>query len=145
MIVQSGSMEPAIHTGSLVVSKPMAEYAIDDVITYNDDSTNQTPTTHRVVEIKNDNGAVSYVTKGDANNDRDRKAVEQKNVLGKVLFSVPYLGYIVDFIKKPIGFILVVLIPALLIVSEEAKKIWLEIKKIKNKKKQEAKNNPDEA
>lgn len=145
MIVQSGSMEPAIHTGSLVVSKPAAEYAIDDIITFNDGSGKQAPTTHRIIEINNDNGAITYITKGDANNGRDRKGARPKNVIGKVLFSVPYLGYIVDFIKKPLGFFLVALIPALLIISEEAKKIWQEIKKIKKKRISDNKNNSNEA
>jgi signal peptidase I len=134
MIVQSGSMEPAIHTGSIVVVKAVDKYNIDDIITFGNKTTNQTPTTHRITEIKNDNGNILYTTKGDANNGVDRKEIMQKNIIGKVLFSVPYLGYIIDFVKKPLGFSLVVIIPGLLIVSDEVKKIWLEAKKIKKKK-----------
>ena len=140
MIVQSGSMEPAIHTGSIVISKPIDKYNINDIITFGNQASNQTPTTHRIVEIKNDNGNILYMTKGDANNAADRQEVMHKNVIGKVLFSVPYLGYIIDFVKKPLGFFLVVIIPALFVIGDEIKKIWLEAKKLRNKKKLEDKN-----
>ena len=135
MIVQSGSMEPAVHTGSVVVSRLVDEYVINDIITFGNKTSNQTPTTHRIIEIKNDNGNISYITKGDANNTSDRKEVLHRNVIGKILFSVPYFGYIIDFVKKPLGFFLVIVIPALLVVSDEVKKIWLEFKKIRKRKK----------
>lgn len=134
MIVQSGSMEPAIHTGSVVIAKPFDIYHVNDIITFGNKTTNQTPTTHRIVEVKNNNGNISYISKGDANNAVDRKEVLQRNVIGKVLFSVPYLGYAIDFVKKPLGFILVIIIPALFVIGDEVKKIWLEAKKIRNKK-----------
>lgn len=135
MIVQSGSMEPAIHTGSIVVSKPVGEYKVGDVITFGDNSRDQTPTTHRIVEIKNDNGSLSYVTKGDANNASDKNEVRSSNIIGKVWFSIPFVGYVIDFVKKPTGFILVVIVPALLVISDEIRKIWLEFRRLKNKKK----------
>lgn len=133
LIVQSGSMEPAIHTGSIVLVMPARDYRANDIITFSDSPNSQTPTTHRIVEIKNDNSQIAFVTKGDANNAADRKEVAPDKVIGKVRLSVPFAGYVIDFVKKPLGFILVIIIPALLVISDEIKKIWQEAKKIKIK------------
>ncbi|MCK4473702.1 signal peptidase I [Candidatus Parcubacteria bacterium] len=131
MIVQSGSMEPAIKMGSVVVVKPADNYKIGDVITFGEVSKTKTPTTHRVHDIKVNEGKPYYITKGDANNAPDQKEIAKKDIVGKVLFSIPYLGYGVDFAKKPIGFALIIIIPAMLVIGDEIKKIFREIKKKK--------------
>src|SRR4030042_5431631 len=120
LIVLSGSMEPKIHTGSVAAVKPVKEYKIGDVITFGENTKTKTPTTHRICEIKEDGGVKSYITKGDANNAPDQKPVSEKEILGKVLFSVPYLGYAVAAAQKPVGFLLIVIIPAVIIIYEEA-------------------------
>ena len=131
MIVQSGSMTPAIKMGSVVVDKPADNYKIGDVITFGEVSKTKTPTTHRVHDIKVNEGKPYYITKGDANNAPDQKEIAKKDIVGKVLFSIPYLGYGVDFAKKPIGFALIIIIPAMLVIGDEIKKIFREIKKKK--------------
>jgi signal peptidase len=135
LTVLSGSMEPAIHTGSIVVVKPATEYKIGDVITFGKISKIEIPTTHRIFDIKLQEGKPVYITKGDANNSPDMKEVLGSEVAGKVLFSVPYAGFAVDFAKKPFGFMIVIIVPALLIMYDEFKKIFVEIKKMRNKKK----------
>ena len=136
MIVQSGSMAPDIKMGSIVVAKPMAEYKIGDVITFGQVSRTKTPTTHRIHDIEISEGIALYITKGDANNAPDQRKVRGSEIIGKVLFDVPYLGYVVDFAQKPLGFVLVIIVPAAIIVYDEIRKIFKEAKKIKNKKKQ---------
>lgn len=136
LTVLSGSMEPAIHTGSVVVVAPAADYKIGEVITFGAISKTETPVTHRIKDIKIADGQPVYITKGDANNAADSKEVPRSEVKGKVLFSIPYLGYALNFVKQPLGFALVIIVPAVLIIWEEAKKIWSEI--TKNKKKPEA-------
>ena len=74
-----------------------------------------------------------YITKGDANNAPDPKKITKKDIIGKVIFSIPYVGYAVDFARKPIGFIFIVIVPAAIIIFDETKKIYEEIKKKKNK------------
>lgn len=157
MTVLSGSMEPAIKTGSVVMTKPsstgseQAAYKVGDIITFGPYSKTKAPTTHRIVEVidndddnnsgsdnatmTNDNVTVSYITKGDANNAPDARQISQKDIIGKVVVDVPYLGYVVSFARKPIGFLLILIIPALVIVFDEIKKIIGEVKKIKEKKK----------
>lgn len=134
MIVQSGSMEPKIKMGGLVLVKPADEYKIGDVITFGPYTRTKAPTTHRIYDIRVVEGKTSYITKGDANEDLDQKEVQEKDILGKVLFSVPYVGYAVDFAKKPLGFGLIIIVPAVIIIFDEARKIYEEVKKKKIKK-----------
>lgn len=128
--VLSGSMEPKIHTGSVVVIKPIPIYKVGDIITYGKNTKTDIPTTHRITEMKAVEGSMLYKTKGDANNAEDSKEIGEKEVMGKVLFSIPYLGYIVDFVKKPVGLMLVIVIPAVIVIYDELRKIGKEIKKL---------------
>jgi len=130
-VVQSGSMAPAIKMGSLVIVKPANDYKIGDVITFGPYSKTKAPTTHRIYDIKVVNGQPVYITKGDANNAPDTREITKRDVVGKVLFSIPYLGYAVAFAKKPIGFALIIIVPAAVIIIDEIKKIYGEIKKKK--------------
>jgi len=133
MTVISGSMEPDIKMGSVVAVKPVADYKIGDVITFGPVSKTKAPTSHRIYDIKVVDGKPVYITKGDANNAPDTREVFQKDIIGKVLFDIPYVGYAVDFAKKPIGFSLIIIVPAAVIIADEIKKIFYEIKKKKTK------------
>jgi len=134
MTVQSGSMTPAVKMGSVVMVKPVADYKIGDVITFGQVSKTKSPTTHRIYDIKISDGNPVYITKGDANNAPDAREIQKKDVLGKVLVAVPYMGYALDFAKKPMGFALIIIVPAAVIIVDEIKKIYGEIKKKKEKK-----------
>jgi signal peptidase len=134
LVVLSGSMEPAIKTGSAMVIKPAADYKIGDIITFGPMSKKRTPTTHRIVGIKAEGGNRLYITKGDANNAPDIKEIAENEIIGKVLFSAPYAGYFVAAAKKPLGFTLIIGVPAAIIIFDEIKKMISEIKKMKEKK-----------
>lgn len=138
LTVSSGSMEPAIYTGSMVVIKPANDYKIGDIITFNHPIKTETPVTHRIHDIKVEGGLPVYVTKGDANNSADIEGVAKKYVVGKVLFSVPYFGYLINFVKQPIGFILIIILPAAVIIYDEIRKIYGEVKSKKEKTEQGA-------
>ena len=141
LVVQSGSMEPAIKTGGLVVIKPAAEYNVGDVITFGTGTRKETAITHRIYEKEVDNGRISYVTKGDANDSSDSNKVLKEDVIGKVLFSVPFFGYVVDFAKKPMGFALIIGVPATLIIGDEVRKISTEVKSMARRKKVKTQSN----
>ena len=134
-VVQSGSMEPAIRTGGIVMVKSMNEYEIGDVISFGEITKIKSPTTHRIYDIKVVEGNPYYITKGDANNAPDQKEIPQKEIIGKVLVSVPFVGYAVDFAKKPLGFALIVGIPAVAVIGDEIRKIVKELKKKKTENK----------
>lgn len=128
-IVKSGSMEPAIPIGSLVVAKPVDVYRIGDVITFGADTATQIPTTHRIVGVRDAQGSTFYATKGDANEEADSKEVREGEIIGKVVLSLPYVGFILDFAKQPIGFLLLIALPAAIIILDELIAIAREIRK----------------
>ena len=133
-IVKSGSMEPAIRTGSIVVIKPEATYHVGDIVTFGADTKTQIPTTHRIIDIGDMSGISSISTKGDANNAPDQHATSLAQVHGKVLFTLPFMGYLLDFARKPIGFALLVGLPAFAVIVDELGKILNEIKRLRKKK-----------
>lgn len=138
-VVKSGSMQPAIKTGSVVVARPKKEYKIGDVITFKSIENNRVaPVTHRVFDIKISNGNPVYITKGDANNGPDAREIRNYEIIGKVFFHIPYVGFAVDAIKKPIGFTLIIAVPAAVIIYDEIRKLKEEAKKML-KKRQETK------
>ncbi len=132
-VVKSGSMEPVIHTGSIVVIKPAPMYVVGDIITFGADTKMQIPTTHRVVEITEGPTKI-FTTKGDANDSIDPSNVYLEDIHGKVIFTVPTVGFILDFARKPLGFALIVGLPALMIIIEEIGKIIEEIKRMRREK-----------
>lgn len=132
MIVQSGSMEPTIKTGSIVVVRPSPSYDVGDVITFGPTPKGKIPTTHRIIAENINNGMETYTTKGDSNDTADLKGVLQKDVLGKVYLSVPFVGYALTAAKEPIGFLILIIVPALLLLFDEGKKIFSEIKKMRS-------------
>jgi signal peptidase len=90
-IVGSGSMQPTIKTGSIVVTRPQDEYAVGDVIIFHDPMLG--PNMHRIIEIREIEGATYYATRGDAYLDPDHLLVPIDNVEGRVEMVFPYLGY----------------------------------------------------
>jgi signal peptidase len=122
--VQSGSMEPAIHTGSIVIVKAFSQYHPGDIITFKSeaDALNLSPkvtTTHRIFEIQNAKNQELYKTKGDANNAPDQILTNKDLVIGKTIFSIPLLGFPVSFAKTKEGLIILVVIPATIIIYSE--------------------------
>ena len=118
-VVLSGSMEPAYHVGSLIYVKKVdyRQLEVGDPITYliND----KTVVTHRIVEVlvdENDPDTIRYFTKGDANNVADGSSVHYKNIIGVPVFSIPYLGYVSNYIQTPPGTYIAIAASALLIM-----------------------------
>lgn len=116
--VQTGSMEPKIHAGSIVVTKPFNNYQKEDIITFKS-ITSVSSTTHRIHEVKEDNDQKLFITKGDANDGPDIATVTKDLILGKVVFSIPYLGYPISFAKTKEGLIILIVIPVTLLIYSE--------------------------
>lgn len=114
----SGSMEPTYHVGSLIYVKEVdyTQLKSGDVITYM--LSEDTVSTHRIVEVvpdQDDSTVLRYQTKGDANEAADGTLVHYKNVIGTPVFTIPYLGYVADFIQKPPGSYAAIAIGAVLL------------------------------
>ncbi len=118
-VVMSGSMEPSIKTGSIVGVKEQTQYQLEDVITVKMKNDPTQTYTHRIVEVTED----SYVTKGDANETTDPDTASKEQVVGSVFATVPFIGYAVHFAKQPTGFILMVIVPSIIIISLELNNI----------------------
>ena len=116
--VLSGSMEPNYHVGSLIYVKEVDYHELKsgDVITYMLDE--DLVATHRIVDVfpdQDDPSVLRYQTKGDANEAADGTLVHYKNVIGTPVFTIPYLGYVADFIQKPPGTYAAIAIGAVLL------------------------------
>ncbi len=132
LVVKSGSMEPAIRTGSLVLIDQTGSYEVGDIVTYQRNNYT-TPVTHRIIEKSDDDQEGSiYITKGDANETRDIEPVSKSMILGQVRFSVPFLGYVVGFARTWYGFVLLIIIPALVIGFDEIRKLRKEVKNFRS-------------
>ena len=143
-IVKSGSMEPAIPTGSIVMVRPSHTYNVGDVITFGKDTKAQIPTTHRILSTRTENGRTVFETKGDANEEADPVTVYESNVIGKVAFHMPYAGYVLDFARQPIGFTLMIGIPAAVIILDELIRIIQELAGLRRKKRATLRAKEDE-
>lgn len=118
-------MEPFIKKGSLIITFSTNDYKENDVITFTlPQSLNQRKiVTHRVVKIISTNNDNLYKTQGDANNLPDDWLIDSKNIIGKVVFKIPLLGYLTRPAASQKGRILIILILFLLIVLPERAKI----------------------
>lgn len=118
--VLTGSMHPAIPRGSLVIihRTDPAALKIGDIITYKSLQNNNVTITHRIVAKTTKNGAPYLITKGDANPGPDPEFVAGR-VVGKVETHIPVLGNIVHFATRPLGLVILLGIPGLLIIISE--------------------------
>lgn len=95
--VLTGSMEPDLPPGTLVVVRPVdaEDVALGDVITFQLESGKPTVATHRVVAVGTRlDGEQVFTTRGDANGTPDRNPVRAVQVQGRLWYSVPYLGHL---------------------------------------------------
>ena len=138
--VLSGSMEPTYHTGALIYVKKVDPYNIKagQPITFMLDE--NTIATHRVVGIvpdEEDPAVIRFRTKGDANEAEDGALVHYKNVIGTPVFSIPYLGYVADYIQHPPGMYVAISAGAILLLLVFIPDIFADDKtKEKSKKKE---------
>lgn len=100
--VQTGSMEPTYPVGSLVIVQPVDfdDLHDGDVITF---KSGGAVITHRITLIESENRSIH--TKGDNNNVEDSAPVQYENVVGRVVYGVSRLGYLVLFAKTKLGII----------------------------------------
>jgi signal peptidase len=106
MTVLSGSMSPAIKTGDLVVDSPVtaaqaAHFHVGQIISFRGAPGSTQIITHRIVAVRVEHGAVTYITKGDANNAADSTPRPASDVVGAFSFVVPRGGYALVAMRTP--------------------------------------------
>lgn len=130
LAVTGGSMQPTISSGSMAIVKPQDDYKAGDIITFNppDAKSKKENTTHRIISVEDRDGLTFYKTKGDANTSPDSELISKNRVIGKYVTSVIWVGYLLIYIKTLPGLLLIIIIPATIIIYEEAKKIRNEVR-----------------
>jgi len=98
-VVISGSMEPAINIGDLILIKEYEKYDVGDIVTY---KTSDYYVTHRIVEKDGDR----VTTKGDANNAND-KEFDVENIVGRYVCRIPGFGTFTSVIYSPVFLVVV--------------------------------------
>ena len=126
--ILSNSMEPEIMTGSVVYVQDVdaGDIQVGDVITYKMDAKSNVVATHRVEAINNEKS--TFTTKGDNNTSVDAQPVSFDRLLGKVVFSLPLLGYISLEIQSSSGLAMIIISFAVAIFC------WIFADYLKNKK-----------
>lgn len=136
-VVLSGSMRPTYEVGSLIYVKSVdyKDLKVGDPITYM--ISQDTVVTHRIIEVlvdEEDPDTIRYFTQGDANDQPDGASVHYKNIIGKPVFSIPYLGYVSNYIQNPPGKYVAISGGAILILLVFLPDIFADDEKEKNKK-----------
>jgi len=116
--VLTGSMEPEYPIGSLIYVGRVddGDLRVNDVITFS--VSPNVIVTHRIVELVPDETnpmVIRYRTKGDANDEVDAALVGANDVIGRVMFAVPQMGYIANYIQHPPGIYVAILVCGLMI------------------------------
>ncbi len=120
-LVRSESMKPAINMGDLIITGPLngpinGELKPGTIVTY---EYKKELVTHRVKSIE----GAALVTQGDAVEDPDPWSVAMSSVRGIYMFKIPYVGYVTSFVQTKLGWFLMIIIPAALLVFWLAKDI----------------------
>ncbi len=127
-VIISPSMVPNINVYDAVVTMrvPTDKIEMYDVITFlsKDIDTHGTPITHRVVGIvETEDGKRGYRTKGDNNNAEDNALIMEDEVIGKVLFRIPMIGYVRTFVTSKLGWFLIVVLPCVCVIIYDIGKL----------------------
>ncbi len=125
LVVMSGSMEPGIATGSVVVVKriPAAEIAVGDVVSFHSPESGRI-LTHRVQAVAVGEGVIEVQTRGDANTGTESWAIEPTGTVGRLVFEIPYLGYALAPLQGVAPRLLLVVMPALALGGILLASIW---------------------
>jgi signal peptidase len=133
-VVMSGSMEPAMPVGSVVLIRPVdpEAVAVGDIITFRQqDSAGFV--THRVMEVLKEESR-SFRTRGDANEEPDTSLVPADALRGRVWATIPYLGYLAQHARQPWGFLLLVGVPGGVIIAGEVSHIFSTLRRGRQEK-----------
>lgn len=125
LTVLSGSMEPALMTGDVIVVREAAPLSVapGDVVTYREQGGRRL-ITHRVRRMRLEGDSVHFVTRGDANKPVERWRVPRDKPVRRVLYRIPLIGYGLNLFRTRAGLALLVGVPLLLLAVVELRAIW---------------------
>ncbi len=126
-VVASGSMIPELKVYDVLIvqgHEPFEEIEIGDVIVFNRPSDHNRVIVHRVVSITNDDPK-TLTTKGDANPASIPGTdfpITEKEYIGKVVYTLPQVGYVTQLLKPPINYVIIAVVIGVMVVKQMAKK-----------------------
>ncbi len=115
--VQTESMAPTFEAGDLIIIKKVDPSTLreGDIITFHTIIMNQYAlNTHRINEIRDDNGYRTYVTKGDNNQASDTHIIADGDIVGRYVTRIAGFGRVMDFLTSSAGFLIVIVLPMLI-------------------------------
>ena len=121
--VASGSMRPTLEVGDLVIIQgtPASSIQVGDIIVF--DSPEGSLTIHRVTRIQTlQNGTILFKTKGDANPSEDADWIPEQSVHGRVIYRIPYIGWLALDPTIPIMIVSIILI-LIILWPEKSRKL----------------------
>jgi signal peptidase len=124
LVVLSGSMEPALATGDVVVVERIGpqDARVGDVVTYRNPE--GALVTHRVRSVRRHGSRFELVTKGDANNASERWTIDVDGELSRALYRVPLAGRLLARTSSREGKLVLIVAPLLLLGAWEIRRAW---------------------
>ncbi len=148
-IIVSQSMTPVIRVNDAIITKRVdaTDIKVGDVVTYLSENPEYPGImiTHRVIEKNQVNGEYYFVTKGDYNNIADPLTVKESQIYGKVVMRIPKIGFIQVMLSNYIGWIAIIVVPALAIISYDIVKLFEKLKNHKRRETRKSRLVPDMA
>lgn len=141
--IVSPSMVPSINVLDVVVTMRVnnpEDLKKDDIITFNstDYRYSGVLVTHRIIDIeKTTNGEYLYTTKGDNNNTQDSSRISFDEIYGRVLFRIPKIGYIQYYLSSILGWVAIIIVPAIMIIGYDIYKLVKTLRSNNDKDKKE--------
>jgi signal peptidase I len=125
MTVLTGSMRPTIQPGDMVVDERISpsQLRVGDIVTFQEPHGTRT-ITHRVRKLTISEGQAHVTTRGDANDTVEKWQVPTKGSVGRVVYTVPKIGYPVTWSHTGPGRLAMVSIPALILAIWAMMRIW---------------------
>jgi signal peptidase len=124
--VRSGSMTPTIETGDVLVTEPISPLSarVGDIVTFRDPEGSGRLFSHRVQAVRPRGETVAFVTRGDANTSTERWNVPADGSVGRAVYRIPKVGYVLVWTGTVPARIALVAIPALLLCGAALRRIW---------------------
>jgi signal peptidase I len=116
-VVMSGSMEPTIPVGAVVIAEPVPSKELEngDVIIFSPNADVTVPIIHRIVSVRVKDGTRYFTTQGDANPSADVAEVSLPATAWRMAHNVPLVGYLISYATSPFGTVILIVVPLLLL------------------------------
>jgi signal peptidase len=124
-VVSSGSMIPTLNVGDIIVVKDKGTFRtlqVGDIIVFKSPTGDGRVIVHRIYSLSADQYGVAIYTKGDNNPVPDAWVVRESHYIGKVVFTLPYLGRVTSVIQPPLNYVLIFFFIVLIFVAELKRK-----------------------